>query len=117
MAAAARVIKLTGAGTDALRQAIESGVLSVEAKRMAERVLAENGALKRRNLALETEIRDLRTLNERYRKLEMQTIEQAISAQDASLERRDWRRTIYLSMFSAGALAAMMLTVAVLIGS
>ena len=114
---AAKVIKLVGGGTDALRQAIESGVLSVEARRMAERVLAENGALKRRNIALEAENRDLKVLNERYRALEMRTIEQAISAQDAGMARRDWRRTIYLSMFSAGALAAMMLTVAVLIGS
>ena len=106
MAEAARVIKLVGGGADALRQAIESGVMSVEARHMAERVLAENGALRRRNAALELENRDL----------EMRTIDQAVRAQDAGTARRDWRRTIYVSVFSAGALAAMMLTVVALIG-
>lgn len=116
MAEAARVIKLTGAGTDALRQAIESGVLSVEAKRMAERVLKENENLRRRNLHLEMENRDLKTLNRRYRRLEMDTIEQAMRAQDTSAARKDWRRTIYVSIFGAGAMAAMLLTVVALIG-
>lgn len=116
MAEAARVIKLVGGGADALRQAIESGVMSVEARRMAERVLAENGALRRRNAALELENRDLKLLNARYRDLEMRTIDQAVRAQDAGTARRDLRRTIYVSVFSAGALAAMMLTVVALIG-
>lgn len=116
MAEAARVIKLTGAGTDALRQAIESGVLSVEARRIAERVIKENEVLRRRNLHLEMENRDLKTLNTRYRRLEMDTIEQAVRAQDASAVRKDWRRTIYVSVFGAGVVAAMLLTVAVLIG-
>ena len=82
MAEAARVIKLVGGGADALRQAIESGVMSVEARHMAERVLAENGALRRRNAALELENRDLKLLNARYRDLEMRTIDQAVRAQD-----------------------------------
>ena len=116
MAEAARVIKLVGGGADALRQAIESGVMSVEARHMAERVLAENGALRRRNAALELENRDLKLLNARYRDLEMRTIDQAVRAQDAGTARRDWRRTIYVSVFSAGALAAMMLTVVALLG-
>lgn len=116
MAETARVIKLVGGGTDALRTAIESGVMSVEARRMAERVLAENGALRRRNVALELENRDLRLLNGRYREMEMRTIDQAIRAQDAGAARRDWRRTVYVSVFAAGMLAAMMLTVAALIG-
>lgn len=116
MAETARVIKLVGGGADALRQAIESGVMSVEARRMAERVLAENGALRRRNEALQMENRDLQMLNARYRELEMRTIDQAVRAQDAGAARRDWRRTIYVSVFSAGAIAAMMLTIVALIG-
>ena len=46
----------------------------------------------------------------------MRTIDQAVRAQDAGTARRDWRRTIYVSVFRAGALAAMMLTVVALIG-
>jgi len=116
MAETARVIKLVGGGADALRTAIESGVMSVEARRMAERVLAENGALRRRNEALALENRDLKLLNARYREMEMRTIDQAVRAQDAGAARRDWRRTIYVSVFSAGAIAAMMLTIVALIG-
>ena len=46
----------------------------------------------------------------------MRTIERAGRAQDAGTAGRDGRRTIYVSGFSAGARAAMMLTVVALIG-
>lgn len=112
---AAKVIKLVGGGTDALRQAIESGVLSVEARRMAERVLAENETLRVRLRRAEEENHDLKTLNAKYRDLEMRTIRAAVDAQEGAQARKDWHVTITVTLFAAGAIAAMLLTVAALL--
>lgn len=112
---AAKVIKLVGGGTDALRQAIESGVLSVEARRMAERVLRENETLRRRLRRAEEENHDLKTLNAKYRDLEMRTIRAAVDAQEGAQARKDWHVTVTVTLFAAGAIAAMLLTVAALL--
>ena len=112
---AARVIKLVGGGADALRTAIESGVMSVEARRMAERVLRENEILKRRLRETEEENRDLKVLNRKYREMEMRTIQTAVDAQEGAQARRDWHVTITVTLFAAGAMAAMLLTVAALL--
>lgn len=112
---AARVIKLVGGGADALRTAIESGVMSVEARRMAERVLRENEILKRRLREAEAENRDLKVLNRKYREMEMRTIQTAVDAQEGAQARRDWYVTITVTLFAAGAMAAMLLTVAALL--
>lgn len=111
----ARVIRLVGGGADALRQAIESGVMSVEASRMAEQVIRENDALKRRLRACEDENRVLRALNGKYREMELTTIQQAVEAQDGRQGGCYFWVTVSVAMFAAGALVAMIATCAALL--
>lgn len=111
----ARVIRLVGGGADALRQAIESGVMSVEARRLAEQVVRENETLKRRLRACEDENRVLHALNGKYREMELATIRQAVEAQGGGQARRDFRLAIGAALFAAGVLAAMIATCAVLL--
>lgn len=110
--AAARVVRLVGGGTDALRQAIESGVMSVEAKRIAEQVLRENSDLRRKLRACEGENRELRTLNRMYRDMEMTTIQQAVEAQEVGQGLHDWRAVLHVVLFAAGVYLAMLATCA-----
>lgn len=111
----ARVIKLVGGGADALRQAIESGVMSVEARRLAEQVVRENETLKRRLRACEDENQALHALNGRYREMELEAIRQAVEAQEGGQTRRDFRMTVYVALFAAGALLAMLATCAAVV--
>lgn len=112
---AARVIKMTGYGAQDLSEAIASGMVTGEVRRMAEAAMKENRELKARLRRAQEENRELRSVNAEYRRMEDATIRTAIEAQAESRARRDFPMACTVALVSAGALAAMLLTVAALL--
>lgn len=112
---AARVIRMAGYGAKDLADAIASGMVTGDVRRMAEAAMKENAELKARLRKALEENRALMSINAEYRRMEDATIRAAIEAQEASRSRRDFPMACTVGLVSAGALAAMLLTVAALL--
>ena len=81
MQQAAKVIKMTGYGTDALRQAITDGIINGEVLNQCQAVLNENENLKHEVNRLKRELLVYQTLERRNRDAAMDAIRAAVEAE------------------------------------
>ena len=99
---------------DGLRQAVESGMLTADVRRVAEQVAKDNEVLIRAVKRLEEENRELRAVNAEYRQMELASIAQGMEAEQ---ERRGapGKGTAAVTAFSCGAMLVMLASVILLL--
>lgn len=114
------VIRYMSKGNLALTDAIQSGMLSADVQRMCENVSEENKTmaseitkLRRENAKLRDALTVERRLNKQHIKAQMAGYK-AVLDDNSDLKRmRDLRWTLFTAIFSAGALAMMLVTVVI----
>lgn len=102
MAEAAKVIRMAGRGEQQLRDAIQSGMLSVDAERAYRGVLEENKRLRKENRVLKERLAVVQETrrNERRDRAEAYSM---VFAKDAEYQRvKDWRLSIIIGLMAIG---------------
>ena len=89
MQTTARVIRMVGQGEQAMKQAIESGMLSADTERMAKSVLTQCERAQERARRLEDENRMLMAVNGEYRRMELERIRCEVEREEARAKRRE----------------------------
>lgn len=109
MQSSARVIRLVSEGKDDLKGAIESGMLEADTQRMAQQVMQENAHLRARIEQLTQENAAIMAVNEHYRRMEIESIERGMRAQQAP-----GRGAAAVMAFSCGGMLVMLATALVM---
>ena len=85
----ARVIRMVGQGEMAMREAIESGMLSADTERMARKAIADCRRADEKAMRMEEENRMLLAINGEYRKMELERIRCEVEREEARAARRE----------------------------
>lgn len=115
MAEAAKVIRMAGSGEQQLRDAIQSGMLSVDAERAYRQVLENNKRLRSENRKLRERLAVVQESrkNERRDRAEAYRM---VFAKDAEYQRvKDWRLSINIGLMAIGGTIVAVATVLALL--
>lgn len=110
MAEAAKVIRMAGSGEQQLRDAIQSGMLTVDAARAYRRVLDENVQLRKENRALKERLAIVQA-SRRTERRDRAEAYRMVLAKDSEYQRaRDWRAATYIGLMSLGGIIVALAT-------
>ena len=110
--ATAKVVRISGYGAAGLSDAIQSGMLSVDAARAYKQVLAENARLKRENRDLKMELQVVRRSRQTELRCKIEAYRMVFAKEADHQRARDWRVATYIGLFALGGIAVALLTVA-----
>lgn len=111
MAEAAKVIRITGSGEQQLRDAIQSGIVSVDAARAYMQVLEDNKRLRRENRVLRERLAVVQESRKNERRDRAEAYRMVL-AKDAEYQRaRDWRVSACIGLMAIGGLAFAVATI------
>lgn len=104
MAEAAKVIRMVGSGEQQLRDAIQSGMLSVDAERAYRQVLENNKRLRNENRKLRERLAVVQESRKNERRDRAEAYRMVL-AKDAEYQRvKDWRLSINIGLMALGGL-------------
>lgn len=115
MAEAARVIRMYGDGHEQMVDAIQSGMLSVDAERAYRGVLEENKRLRKENRVLKERLAVVQESRRNERRDRAEAYRMVLS-RDAEYQRtRDWRIATGIGLVSLGGVLVALATAVVLL--
>lgn len=104
MAEAAKVIRIVGSGEQQLRDAIQSGIVSVDAERAYRQVLEDNKRLRRENRVLREQLAVVQESRKNERRDRAEAYRMVL-AKDAEYQRvKDWRVSACVGFMAIGGL-------------
>lgn len=111
MAEAAKVIRMTGSGEQQLRDAIQSGMLSVDAERAYRQVLENNKRLRKENRELKERLAVLEANRAEERRCKVEAYRMVIARDSEHQRARDWRLAACIGLMSVGGFIVAIATV------
>ena len=107
MAEAARVIRMVGKGEQQLRDAIQSGMLSIDAERAFKQVLEDNKRLRKENRELKERLAVVRESRAEERRCKVEAYRMVLSKETDYQRAKDWRVAACVALVAVGALSMM----------
>lgn len=117
MSEAAKGIRIVGSGEQIIREAIQSGMMTVEATRAYKQVLADNERLRRVNRDLRMQVQVYQRSRAVERKCKAEAYRMVL-AKDSDYQRdRDWRVAYRFGLVTIGALVMALATLIVVLAA
>lgn len=104
MAEAAKVIRIAGNGAQRLLDAVQSGMLSVDAERAYREVLEDNERLRKENRQLKEDVRVLRAMRKQEQRCRVEAYRMVFERNEEYRKVRDWRYSIAIGLMALGGL-------------
>lgn len=102
MAEAAKVVRIVGNGEQRLRDAVESGMLSVEAERAYKQVLEDCNRLKRENHNLRMQLQVVLRSRKQDRECKIEAYLTLLEKSTDYQRARDWRLATSIGLMAVG---------------
>ena len=115
MTEAAKVIRMSGYGVDTIRDAIQSGMLSADMQRACQRILEDNGRLKRENGLLRERAAVLERVCRDNHRARVEAYREVIAKESEYKQMWDRRLWAFAATFGAGLVLMALATVLVMV--